>query len=545
MNALNISAGAAVAVLSPKQQNKLQHLTAIPGAGKTHAYCLDVAQRVGDRFIIACISKVLAEEVATTLMQRGEDVRLIMDGENKKFREVARVTTALRSAIVDCDTRILVVTHAAIELLGEIIYTDDKLRSQMPHWNLIVDEMPSARKDVKTGKVDVTRPDLFPWLQYCSLDDTERFLIATDTAGLTRCLFDTRHKALVIALLNGEKIKVQYRIGNIINFRSRARSDLYALAVLAKSFLYAADNASDTPFVKVSQKIGYEWEESKSITVDPSREHYHNTGRVQLASFCESASKSRLAPKLEEMARSVAETLQLHDRPFIYACNNDEPGEDGVKWKSVFSKHLDPIGGINVSFKSFGYNHFKGFPDAVEVPEGVPLTLEQYRKGIDTAVWLGMALHGNDMIELVGKDEVQSDNHFNTAGSCVQMVCRGAIRNIDDHQSEFYAFTLTDIERDHLKQKYFPDAQIMPVTRVELQKPKTTAADKVYTKGAETRQKVWTAAERVRDSGVKKVTARLVQEVLKGQGDNIGSSQVAEALKLWKEREAEFAAIAA
>ena len=183
-DSISVSAGANLELLTPLQRSKLQHLTAIPGSGKTYAYSLDVAQRVGDRFIIACISKTLAEEVATELLQKGVDVRLIMDGENKKFKEVARVTTALRQAIIDCDTRVLVVTHAAIELLGEIIYTDEKLRCQMAHWSLIVDEMPNARKDVKAIKIDMkwftefghlNRGDMLTSEHYRCLNEKKKF----------------------------------------------------------------------------------------------------------------------------------------------------------------------------------------------------------------------------------------------------------------------------------------------------------------------------------------------------------------------------------
>jgi hypothetical protein len=121
----------------------MKFVNTIAGGGKTYAAtaCAAIrANRYGFKYIIAQPSQVLIDQTLASVRERFPELRCaaIHSGTDPQ-RVIGSIITHMKGAARRKDGEILLVTHAAIARLPEGIR-----RAFGKHWNLIVDEVPSA-----------------------------------------------------------------------------------------------------------------------------------------------------------------------------------------------------------------------------------------------------------------------------------------------------------------------------------------------------------------------------------------------------------------
>lgn len=517
-----VSVGATTAPsITPEEKRFIETVVAICGSGKTYAYTKAIKSDCG-LYIVACKTNLLASQVYAGLIAEGVNSSALITGADdsilKKKAKIS-VTSALRSAITTYSTRVIISTHRGLEILAEQMHMDDTLRLALNDYSVIVDEAPTARKAVK-AVINLEMRDQYIWPNHAQVVDGMG--LAMNPRSLRRSLVDTRHRGLVIALINGEKIHVtEDEEAKTQTWQGYARSDLFAMSTIAKRFTIVGSRIDKSPFAVKGREVGIEFAPSNIIQIDPSRAKYRRQERIELCSLMsDEASKRKVQPHLEEIAAHAAKQMLKvlkKGEGFIYASNLDDVDpEYGALWSSTFKKHLEPIGGVAVPFLSAGLNDYRGY---------------------QTGLWLGIAKLSPAVKASMSPELAKAEEEFATCESAYQFIGRTALRNIEDDQTALKLVFLDEHVRDFVAGEYLPNATV--VTDLEqFQFPertgKKTQAERVFTKGDATKQRVYQAADLVKLSGVK-VTAKAVFESLQG---DVSLATVKRAHAEWKAEQA-------
>ncbi|WOH38569.1 hypothetical protein RI844_04960 [Thalassotalea fonticola] len=120
---------------------QIKTLIAAPAMGKTHAV-IEKLSHTDDRAVIACISKVLAEQTHQDLIDKGVNATLIYSDNSKSVG--SDIEQELNKHINISGTQVIVTCHAGIWFLKG---KTDNYNQQIPNiysdWDLYIDEVPS------------------------------------------------------------------------------------------------------------------------------------------------------------------------------------------------------------------------------------------------------------------------------------------------------------------------------------------------------------------------------------------------------------------
>ncbi|WP_407732515.1 hypothetical protein ACJJVG_08810 [Pseudocitrobacter faecalis] len=513
---IEISSGVTIKEsISTKERACVEFVRAVCGAGKTFTYSRHINATPASKFIVAAKTEILCEQI-----QKGLPDSVLISTDNlnlRKTRDKASVTSTICEAVKSYRYRVIVCSHKALELLSMRLHYDDALRLAMVDYQILIDEAPENRKQLQTV-IDLSLSGQYPWLAHTVT--MNGLMYATDVHELRKSLRagDTKSAGLIVALINGDKVRVQQLPGeNKQLIKCSARSDLYiAASIYNENKVTVIGSLIDkSPWFRTGLRNGFlsEATPSHKIVIPESRNKHHNTSRIKIYVLTDKkATKTGLAKHIDEVTAKAAELVSGIGKRFIWACNSDFESQFGNAFGSVGN-------GVQVPYKSQGLNDYDDY---------------------QVAVWLGCVNLPDHIKKDYGDEpeEATELEEWETLECCYQFLARTVIRkqgvlNIRDTVKPCHFIVLDSHQADYIKQNYFPDAEIVsdfePV-RIERKEQN----ERVFTKGGKTRSAVFAAADVVKSQGAKKVTAKAVGDYLAGQGEVIGKSQVSAYLREWK-----------
>lgn len=481
---ITISAGSQIGVqASSWRQSFIDVVLGVCGSGKTNAYTQHIITSPSARFIVAAKTDKLCEQI-----HRGLPGSVLINTDTlqiRKQRVQHSVTMAVCNAVKSYQ-RVIVVTHKALELLSMRLHSDDVLRCALIDYQVIIDEAPDSRKQINT-RIDRSVSGVYPWLPYTTIVDG--LMYATQVDKLRQVLKggDSRNAALIIALINGDRVRVADLEDNIQQVKCLARSDLYAIARVAPVVLVGADMVS-APFVKTGVRRGFidGVQESPRIRIDPDRAKHQNTERVKISCLLDvPASKRAIKKHHVEIADKVIEQLSIEKtgKRFLFTCNRDEAGADGFQFETYFRNRFEPVGGVWIPPKAEGLN-----------------TYDEY----DAAVWLcSVRFRPEDKAAFEDDEEASDLESWEDKNGCYQFLARTGIRKQGNVEHLSFTFLVLDeSQRDYCVSRYFHQAgQIEGHEQIHVEQvdPKARGQAKVN----KTLQQIQASIDRLKLSGVK------------------------------------------
>lgn len=500
MNNISLSAGFSVN-MSKEELSQIELVSAICGAGKSTALVKEVnLNKYAERYIIACKSDLLCEQFKRQL----PSAELINTTglELRKERVKRSVTQTLSTAIKCYHHRVIICTHKALELIGARLHVDNDLRLAISDYRVIVDEIPSNRKQVSVVR-DMGCAHLFPWFEHTIIADDK--LYAVNIQGLRAALRggDSKAEALMIALINGDTIHAEQLPSGEMIFKGNARSDLYHLSKYCKNGLTVMGaNAERSPLVVQGLKHGHLniARPSTTITVDQSRNQVKNTSRVKIGVLMDRpASKRAIRQNINEIAQKAVEQLKAIGKPFIWTCNNADMETDFVQ---VFDGYFKEIGGVYLKPGSMaGLNDYRDYTVAVHLQVTIyPPTQSKY--------------YADDF-------EASYNQTWDTQDGAYQFLSRTAIRNLDDSNTECHFLVLDEVMYEHLKELHYPDCERMDFEPVHVERISSdeqhanlciARVKRSENQKTTTTDKIQTAYDLLKESGMK-ATQKAVAEL--------------------------------
>lgn len=519
MNHLYVSTGCGVSVmLNTKEHACVEIVRAVCGAGKTYNYSNYINATPADKFIVAAKTEILCEQI-----QRGlkDSVLISTEGLNLRKKKVQKSVTG---EIVECVKsyrhRVIVCSQRALELLALRLHYDDALRLALIDYQILIDEAPDNRKQINVT-VDMGLKSQYPWLAYTTVIDGLMYATQVEQLRLALKANDTKSAGLIVALINGDKVRAVRLPDNKLMLKCSARSDLYLAAKVCngKKNVVIGSLIDQSPFIKTGIRNGHIIEAlpSNKIVISDSRNKHHNTGRVNIGVLTDKkASKTRSAKYVHEIAQRAVSELVTIGKPFIWASNSN-----GIEceFETIFESYFAPIGGVQVPYSSEGLNDYQDYT---------------------VAVWLGCVnMADKDKADYGSPEDVADWERWNTLEKCYQSLARTAIRKQDNHAivQPVHFLVLDDAQASYLTENYFTEAVRMGFEPVQIETVDWSQANaqREFVKGDKTRAAIFEAANAVKASGVKKVTAKAVCEWLKG---DVSQPTVSRHLKAWKQEQA-------
>lgn len=437
MNNIAISTGCNVGINSDEwRQAFVDVVIGICGAGKSYEYSKHINNTPSARFIVAAKTDALCEQIHQGLPG---SVIINTDNINTRTKDGQKaVTMAVCKAVKSYKHRVIVVTHKALELLSMRLHYDDELRCALLDYQAIVDEAPDSRKPVSVA-VELALKDVYPWLPHTIITNNQMYATRIDKLREVLKGRDTRNANLLIALINGDRVKAEEIDGKLL-LKSNARSDLYMLSRVCKVVFVGAD-MMNSPIIRTGLRNGYidKAQESPDIRVDPSRNMHHNTGRVNISALLDvQASKRSIKKHCQDIADKVKREFGNSGKPFLFTCNADESGDEGFMFETFFRSQLEPVGGIYIPPKAQGLNSYQH---------------------ITNAAWLCSVRFRPDFkAEFDDVDEANHKEAWENLDGCYQFLARTVIRNQDDKSTECKFLVLDEQQREYCINNYFPDA---------------------------------------------------------------------------------------
>ncbi|MDK9585880.1 DEAD/DEAH box helicase family protein [Lelliottia wanjuensis] len=458
-----------------KERACVEFVRAVCGAGKTFTYSNHINATPASKFIVAAKTEILCEQI-----QRGLPDSVLISTENlnlRKLRDKASVTSTICEAVKSYRYRVIVCSHKALELLSMRLHYDDALRLAMVDYQILIDEAPENRKQLQTV-IDLSLSGQYPWLAHTVT--MNGLMYATDVHELRKSLRagDTKSAGLIVALINGDKVRVQQLPGeNKQLIKCSARSDLYiAASIYNENKVTVIGSLIDkSPWVKTGLRNGFLSAATPSgkIVIPESRNKHHNTSRIKIYILTDKkATKTGLNKHIDEVCAKAGELVSSIGKPFIWASNAD--------FESQFSSVFSSVKGVQVPYKSQGLNSF-----------------DEYQ----VAVWLGCVNLPDHIKKDYGDEpeEATELEEWETLECCYQFLARTVIRkqgvlNTHDTIKPCHFVVLDSHQADYIKQNYFPEAEIVsgfePV-RIERKEQN----ERVFTKGDKTAKLITDAIE--------------------------------------------------
>lgn len=490
MTSITVSNGCSVGLVGDElNQAFVEVVAGICGGGKSHAMIeyimneLGVTDRPSSRFIIAAKTDKLCEHLQERLPLA---VVINTDSLNmRKKRNQEFVTGAVCKAVKSYQHRVIIITHAALERLASRLHYDSELRDAMRDCQVMIDEAPDGRKQV-SAYVRLDYVDSVPWFDYTMIKDGLMYATRVDKLRHILRAGDTRSAQMLIALINGDKVRVKEVDSNTLQLSCLARSDVYVLSRFCRVCILGA-NILNSPIVRTGLRRGFlsGAKESDVIRVPDDRRTHKRTDRVNFGHLLDvRASKRNIKKYADDIADRVIEVMKRTGKPFLFTCNADEPGAEGFKFKTFFTEKFTPYGGKWIAPKAHGQNKFADH---------------------DCAVWLCSLRFKPDVIdEYDDKEEAHSVESWETLDGCYQFLSRTGIRKQDSVTgTESFTFLVLDAEQaDYCTSNYFHDA--VPVADFEpIHVEVTTQQERGRKMTSKTVQAIQSAVDMLKLSGVK------------------------------------------
>lgn len=439
---------------SERESALVDYVSSACGSGKTHAYSGHINGTMTARFIVAAKTEELAREIArgiagaALITTSGLNLRTVRDKQS--------VTAALSMAVKSYAHRVIVSTAKGLELLARNIYHDQELMASLTDYHVLIDEAPDSRKTVQPFIINASERSMIPWLEHTStLPDGS--MISTNNGKLREALRTGvfRQPDYLVALINGDKVRVKELDGNRIELRTCPRSDLYLVSKHCagrKVTVFGAD-IEHSPWMKKGIRNGHisQSQPSDTFKIDPKRMDHRNTSRVKVFNVLDvpKGSKRVIRGRVQSIANAVLSGVRTAGhKEFIWTANHDD--QEGVicsEFQRIFEAAMPPVtladgtrtGAWYVPPMSHGLNQYEDFACAV------------YLCAVNLSPSAKAELDNDEEVA-----DVEADGHL---GACYQFVSRGVIRKRDDESANvrFDCFVLDKAQQDYLIGRFFKD----------------------------------------------------------------------------------------
>lgn len=455
-------------------------ITGLCGSGKTHRYMWYISKHCHEKRFIVAVPTI---EMAQELFHRMESAYQI-----KGLRKLLSTDGVLVSAeLTRClhpnsNSRVLIVTHKALENLGRQALIDDSIQRYLRDFTVILDESPGA---IIFTKVAIEAEKNHPWLSYVSTQPLgkrrdETLLIAGDVKALKSYYKepqagDAETRFSVWALLAGFPLIKKTKNGKGHEISGCVPNPILQVLKFCDEFYFVSASAENAPLVVVAREIFKISALNAPQHLQPNQErNKHFDYVVTCYPLLERrTSLSRLAGN-GLYKRVLDKVLELVSDKFIYAANSDKTvGNRYCKFsteaRAYFHKQGTNAGYVSHGINLYGGSESHGLEEEELLQRGVD-DVQLYKEGYTNAVWLGVsrlsteAKNQLNQIALYfdgnGKEIIEAVENFMSFEAAYQLVLRTRLR-IPENREPIKLVVIDEPTANYIVSNYIPNAKVI------------------------------------------------------------------------------------
>lgn len=455
-------------------------ITGLCGSGKTHRYLWYISKHCHEmRFIVA----VPTIEMARELFHRMESTYQIQGLRKLLSTDGVLVSAELATCLhPNSNSRVLIITHKALENLGRQALIDDSIQRYLRDFTVILDESPSA---VIFTKVAIEAEKNHPWLNYVSTQPQRgggngTLLIAGDIKALKSYYKepqagDAETRLSVWSLLAGFPLVKKPKNGKGYEVSGCVPNPILQVLKFCAEFYFVSANAENSSLVVVAREIFKISAQNAPQYLQPDQErNKHFDHVVTCYPLLEKrASLSRLSSN-GLYKRVLDKVLEIVSDEFIYATNSDKlSGKCKYKFSSeanaFFSEKGKNAGYVSHGVNLYGGKESHGLEEEELLQRGVD-NLELYKKGYANAVWLGVSRLSNEAKKQLnaialyfdgdGNEIIEAVENFMSFEAAYQLVLRSRLR-IPDNREPIKLVFIDAPTADYIVSNYIPNAKVI------------------------------------------------------------------------------------
>lgn len=455
-------------------------ITGLCGSGKTHRYMWYISKHCHEKRFIVAVPTI---EMAQELFQRMESTYQIQG-----VRKLLSTDGVLVSAkLTDClhpnsDSRVLIITHKALENLGRQVLIDGSVQRYLNEFTVVLDESPSA---ILFTKVVIEAEKNHPWLIHVSRqpleNEVEENLLIADNIQALKSYYkepqagDAETRLSVWSLLAGFPLIMQTKKGKGYEVLGCVPNPILQVLKYCDEFYFVSASAENSPLVVVAREI-FEIsavDAPQYLQPDKDRNKHFDHVVTCYPLLEKRASLSKLASDglYEKVLNKV---LEIVSDKFIYAANSDKPvGTRYYKFKSEtrasFVTQGTDAGYVSHGINLYGGSESHGLDEEELLQRGVD-DVELYMGGYTNAVWLGVSRLSKAAIKQIneiasyfdgdGKAIIEAVENFMSFEAAYQLVLRTRLR-IPDNREPIKLVVIDAPTADYIVNNYIPNAEVV------------------------------------------------------------------------------------
>ncbi|HBR0886101.1 TPA: DEAD/DEAH box helicase family protein [Klebsiella pneumoniae] len=465
-----------------QQQTTINTVSAICGAGKSHAFINHINNFPFDRNYIYCVPTLaladeLSKKIPTALnLTSNNDTIESIGGE---IAEAVQEYGARRKNII--------ITHRGLKILSLIIENSENgeiIRRALEGWILVIDETTEpfiSGKVIPQGEIAesvnilnyTTQADVFEKLR--DAKTTRKSLTVNDSPAVCELMgevyiYSTEIQELYYSLLHGGSVEGAFNtdLNLFTQYDYVCLNPVYDIIPAFRQVHCLGASIQDSPFCVVGREV-FNWKfRSSPAAFQPPIERQAHANQHLITVISGVSGNPGLTAHGEDeckLFKKVCTAFQekLGNAGFIYASNHNKPTGN-------FKKEADRIlrNGDRVPFVSSGVNLYAGLLDKREMGTIPAEKRAVYEQGFCHAVWLGVALLsttakgqvGRYIESLGGKPEpvIKSIEDFQTCEAAYQMLMRCRARRFDNDKP-IYLYVINQYIADYICDRYLPGAK--------------------------------------------------------------------------------------
>jgi hypothetical protein len=382
--------------------DKIKLITGVCGSGKTHRYMQYISRYCHEKRFIVAVPTI---EMAQELFHRMESTYQIQGMKKLLSTDGVLVSAELTRCLhPNSDSRVLIITHKALENLGRQVLIDGSVQRYLNEFTVVLDESPGA---VVFTKVVVEAEKNHPWLIHVSKQPLKNegdgtLLIADDVQALKSYYKepqagDSETRLSVWALLAGFPLIMQFKKGKGCEVLGCVPNPIFQVLKFCDEFYFVSASAENSPLVVVACEIFKISALNAPQYLQPDQErNKHFDHVVTCYPLLEKmASLTRLSSSNGLYKRVLDKVLELVSDKFIYAANADKSvGSRYYKFSTeaqvCFSKLGTNAGYVSHGINLYGGSESHGLEEEELIERGVG-DVQLYMEGYTNAVWLGVS----------------------------------------------------------------------------------------------------------------------------------------------------------